>query len=854
MNSQINDNKPALLFDRWLWLMAWRDSRQNRARLFLFMSAIIVGVAALVAISSFGDNLKSAVQNQAKSILGADLLLRSRQPISETTEAMFDSIGGQQSRETAFASMAFFPKNQNSRLVQVRGLGDGFPFYGEIETTPANAIEEFRGGSGALVDQSLLLQYDLQVGDSVRVGASMFAISGRLDKVPGQNQASAAIAPRIYIPLEAVEKTNLIRFGSRVFYNVYFKFPQDYDMQGMLDSIDKQIHAENITAVTADRRSRSLGNVMDNLYGFLNLVAFIALLLGGIGVASAVHVYIRQKLASVAILRCVGGSVAQTFAIYLIQTGVMGFVGAVLGAMLGVAIQLYLPALFSDFLVVDLEFTISWPAIIKGLLVGFTMTILFALLPLLAVRNVSPLMALRSSFEDGAKERDWPRLVTLGTLGFATLLFAIYQTGSILRGGWFTVGVFTAFLILAGVAKLLIIAVRKFFPDGFRYEFRQSLANLFRPNNQTLILVTAIGLGTFQIATLYLTQNSLLNQVTNVDAEGQPNMILFDIQIDQQDEVENIVRANDLPVIQSVPIVTMRLASVKGESVQEIRGDTTSTVPNWALVREYRSTYRDTLNETEEIVAGEWIGNASPDDGAVPISLEDGIAERLDVTLGDTIGINVQGVVIETVVASLRKVNWQRVQPNVLILFPKGVLEEAPQIYVVVTRTPNSETSAQLQREVISAYPNVSAVDTTLIVQTVQSILGRISFIIRFMALFSILTGLIVLTAAVITTRFQRAKESVLLRTLGAATGQIRTIIGVEYVLLGVLSAMTGVLLAILSTWALSYFVFDVVFVPDFGGLALIAAGIAAITGLLGVANSRGIATRSPLEILRTEG
>ncbi|MEL6824048.1 MAG: ABC transporter permease, partial [Calditrichota bacterium] len=199
MNSPLNDKKPALIFDRWLWLMAWRDSRQNRARLFLFMSAIIVGVAALVAISSFGDNLKSAVQDQAKSILGADLLLRSRQPISEVSEAMFDSIGGQQSRETAFASMAFFPKNQNSRLVQVRGLGGEFPFYGEIETTPAAAIGDFRNGTGALVDQSLLLQYDLQVGDSVRIGSSMFTISGRLDKVPGQNQASAAIAPRIYI-------------------------------------------------------------------------------------------------------------------------------------------------------------------------------------------------------------------------------------------------------------------------------------------------------------------------------------------------------------------------------------------------------------------------------------------------------------------------------------------------------------------------------------------------------------------------------------------------------------------------------------------------------------------------------
>ncbi|MGH1363835.1 MAG: ABC transporter permease [Calditrichia bacterium] len=854
MNNQDKVTKRPLFFDGWLWKMAWRDSRQNRSRLFLFMSAIIIGVAALVAISSFGDNLKQAVQDQAKSILGADLLMRSRQAFTEPGKAMLDSIGGQQSYETAFASMAFFPKNQNSRLVQIRGLGDGFPFYGEIETTPATAASAFRDGRGALVDQSLLLQYDLQVGDSVRIGASLFAIVGRLDKVPGQNEAAAAIAPRVYIPLNEVEKTNLIRFGSRVFYNVYFKFDNNYDVSGMLDAVDEKLHEENITAVTADQRSRSLGNVMNNLYGFLNLVAFTALLLGGIGVASSVHVYIRQKLASVAVLRCVGASIAQTFSIYLIQTGVMGLIGAILGAALGVAIQLFLPQLFSDFLVVDLEFTVSWPAILKGLVVGFGMTLLFALLPLLAVRNVSPLMALRASFEEKSAVRDIPRLLTLAVLGFSTWLFAVYQTGSGLRGTFFTVGVFAAFLILAGVAKLLIWAVRRFFPGGFRYELRQSLANLYRPNNQTLILVTAIGLGAFQITTLYLTQNSLLNQVTTVDAEGQPNMILFDIQVDQQEAIEEIVRQNDLPVMQSVPIVTMRLASVKGQSVQDIRGDSTSTVPNWALVREYRSTYRDSLNDTEEIIAGSWQGRIDPVAGPIPVSLDEGIAENLGVTLGDSLGINVQGVVMDVVVGSLRKVNWQRVQPNFLILFPSGILEDAPQIYVVVTRTPTAEASAKLQREVISGYPNVSAVDTTLIVHTVRSILDRISFIIRFMALFSILTGLIVLMAAVITTRFQRARESVLLRTLGARTSQIRSIIGMEYIFLGCLSALTGILLAMISTWILSYYVFDVVFVPDFTGMLLIGAGIALLTGGLGIANSRGIATRSPLEILRAEG
>jgi putative ABC transport system permease protein len=835
--------------------MAWRDSRTHRKRLFLFMTSIILGIAALVAISSFGENLETAVDDQAKSLLGADLMIRARDIFTPETEALFDSIGGEQSREVVFASMAYFPKNKGTRLVQIRALEGGYPYYGKFETVPRPAAQQFKAGNGgALVDHGLMLQYDLHPGDSVKIGAFTFEISGELNKAPGQAAAGAGIAPRIYIPMADLEETGLIRFGSRFFYYAYFSFPPAFDSKMLVEKIKPQLDKERLRAKTVEDRKEDFGEAMQNLYRFLSLVAFIALLLGCIGVASAVHVYIKQKLPAVAVLRCLGAQIKQTFYIYLIQALVMGLTGSILGVLLGIGIQTFLPGVLKDFLVVDMQFNIAWIAILEGVLIGLGMTLLFAMLPLLSVRKVSPLLAIRSSYESGdKKQRDFLKWGLYGLIITVIIIFAILSTDVWYQGAGFAAGLLLAFGLLSGAAKLMMIAVKKFFPKSWGYVWRQSLANLYRPNNQTLILMLALGLGTFLITTLYLTQHTLLRQVSLTDRNKQPNLALFDIQVDQTEAVEQLVRSFDLPVYQNVPIVTLRLQSINGRAVEDIRADSTRDVPSWALMREYRVTYRDTLTSTEKIIAGEWIGESDAASDTIPISLEKSIAENLEVTVGDEIVVDVQGIPLTTRVSSIREVNWQRVQPSFFLVFPKGVLEDAPQIFVLVTRAPSAEISAGVQRAVVREFPNVSAIDLDLILRTAESILDKISFVIRFMALFSILTGLIVLAAAVLTTRYQRIQESVLLRTLGAKKEQITRIMVLEYFYLGGMAGLLGILLALAATRALSVFVFKTVFLPPVLPLAIVLTGVTGLTILLGMLNSRGIADRPPLEVLRAE-
>jgi len=363
----------------------------------------------------------------------------------------------------------------------------------------------------------------------------------------------------------------------------------------------------------------------------------------------------------------------------------------------------------------------------------------------------------------------------------------------------------------------------------------------------------SLGLGTFLISTLYMAQSTLLAQVSLTGSGNNPNMVMFDIQSDQKESVANLVRSFDLPLLQQVPVVTMRLSAVRGKTTEELLKDSNPSIPEWALQREYRSTYRDSLIDTEEVIAGAWPGNVDRSSSTVPISLEEGIAETLKVSVGDQLIFDVQGVPMTTTVSSIRKVDWRRVQPNFFVVFPSGVLEDAPQFHVLVTRVSSNEGSARLQRAVVQEFPNVSIIDLTLVLNTIDSVLSKVSFVIRFMALFSILTGLIVLASAVISGRYQRIQESVLLRTLGASRAQIIKIMVIEYLFLGGFAAFTGLLLALAGSWALAHFVFDAAFAPAVLPILITLILVVGLTILIGMLNSRGICNRPPLEVLRVD-
>jgi putative ABC transport system permease protein len=429
------------------------------------------------------------------------------------------------------------------------------------------------------------------------------------------------------------------------------------------------------------------------------------------------------------------------------------------------------------------------------------------------------------------------------------------QTQRVWIGLSFAAGLGAVFVVLAATAKGVVWLTRKVVTARMPFVIRQGVASLHRPNNPTLLLLLSLGLGTFLMTSLYLVQGTLMTQLISTKGTNQPNAVLFDIQAGQKEAARKLVQSLNLPVLDETPIITMRLSSVKGVAVESIMSKTNRSgeSPRWAYRREYRSTYSDHLRDGERLVSGQWIPQVPAATSPVPISLEEEIAKTLKVGLGDELVFDIQGIPMTTKVASLREVEWRRIQPNFFVVFPRGVLEEAPAMNVLVTRVESSEESARMQREVVKAFPNVSVIDLTLVLQSVNGILTKISFVIRFMAMFTVLTGLFVLVSTLLTSRYQRMQESVLLRTLGASRAQIFRILAVEYAAIGLLSALTGVFLAVIAAAALAKFVFLTPFALQIAPLPVALLLVPSITVVTGLLMSRGVLNHPPLAILRSE-
>ncbi|UMB62256.1 ABC transporter permease [Lutibacter sp. A80] len=830
--------------------MAWRDGKASISRLLLFMASIILGIAAVVSIQLFSQNLKQNIKNQSKALMGADFIIDSRQLPSSKVQAIIDSLNVAAS-EVNFVSMAAFPKNEGTKLVKVRAIEGNFPFYGSLDTEPVSAAQNYQELGGALVDATLMLQYNLIPGDSIKLGKLTFPILGALKSVPGSTAIAASAAPPVLIPFRFIAATELLQLGSRIEYQYFFVAPETMDLEALDKKIDPILDDENADLDTHTSTSQRLGRRYDNVGKFLNLAAFIALLLGCVGIASSVHIYIKEKLKNVAVLKCVGATRKQSFFIYLIQIAGIGLIGGIVGSVIGIGLQYAFPYVLQGFLPFDVQISISAQPLVIGVTLGVLMAVLFALLPLLGTWYVSPLEVLRGTEENLEKPRK-ARLVTLAAILLFIFLFSFWLLKDALFGLLFTVGILVTFSIMAGIASLCMQLIKKYFPTNWGFTERQSLLNLFRPNNQTMVLILAIGLGTFLISTLYFTKDILLAKATIENNSKNANIILMDVQNQQKEAVVNAIQPKGLEVIDNIPIVTMRIHQIKDRLVNDIRKDTTSKMNRWILNHEFRVTYRDSLLDSEELLSGTWTSEIIQGE-PIKVSISDNIAEDANLTIGDQVIFNVQGVLMETVVGSIRKVDWGRMQLNFSVVFPKGILENAPQFNVLTTHVPNEAVSADLQRDLVQKFPNISVLDLRQVYTIIEDILSKISWIINFMAFFSILTGIIVLIGSVRNSKYQRIKESVLLRTLGAKSKQIIRITALEYIYLGLLGSLVGILLSLISSQLLAVFLFKEPFIPSVIPFLVFLPGITLLVLLIGFSNIRSVLKSPPLEVLRKE-
>lgn len=797
---------------------AWRDTRGSRAHLTVYGAALALGIAALVTSLGARSELTRIVDLEARALLGADASVRGK---DEVDSLVLKDLEPQASaREIRFRSMAAFSSGL-TRLVQVRAVESGYPYYGNVETSPQGLWSKLPlDPDGVLVEESLLLQAQARVGDRVKIGRLELVIRGAVTDIPESSNVSSVVAPRLYMHYDTVRQTGLVSRNSLADYFLHLKL-HGAEVESALAKLEQSLPSGFTLDTVADRRSR-LGSINDNALLFFSLVGLACLSLGAIGAASSLYFYLRSKMRDAAILKCLGLRSRDVVVLYSFQLLLTSFAASAVGGALAVALFAALAELLSGIFATPLRHSVPWGAVLAGFAVGLG-TIAVAGAPgALLLRRTPALMVLRGqSVVLGKRAR---ALIGAAALLVAPLTLQLFTTGP-------SHGLLYGMALNAVVALLLLVsfAIRKCVASlgGTLRSFpvRFGLLSLSRPRNATLALMSSFSLTVILAGTLVVTRDVLRSQVELVKDENTANLFIYDVQEEQVPEVRSILARHGISLAEEVPIVLMRITRIGDTEVSAIIRDEDSKIPAWTLRRDYWSTYRSQVLSNERIVSGKWVERVAPDVSSIPISIEDRLAERLAVSVGDRIDFDVQGVPFVTRIASLRKIYWEQMRRNAFVVFPEGVLEDAPKFLFLTAHTPNAQVSGVIQRELVQAFPGISIVDISSVVDTIFGLLEKIARALAVLSALVLCTACAVLLGAVWSSRGIREKESALLRTLGATRLQVKMILLIEYCAISIVAALLGLGIATALGALLAHYGFRAPFSVPWLDLILVGVG-----------------------------
>lgn len=846
---------------RFVAAMLRRELSASLRRFGFYGACMAIGIAVVTSLHALREAVNDAVELRSKELLGADLRLERRDPFGAQEAALLAPIEARAlapaTNVTRLGSMVLAERSGRSRLVDLLAIDGRYPIYGRVETDPPGAFSRFGGAQRSVfVDRSLMIQLDLEVGDRLRIGREAFEVAAAIVKAPGRFGFQSEVAPRVFMTKRDLDRTGLLTVGSLVTHLRYFALP-DGVAKRWHEANEAALDAARIRAQTLASHQEELAEAFGSLTRYLGLVGLAALLLGSIGVAAGMRAFVAEKRDSVAILRSLGAAPRDVVAIHAGLACVLGLAAGLTGVVACWPILALLPVVLRGLLPVEVRLAVGWAAAATGVLLSLFATLVAALGSILDLAAVSPLAAIRSDFARGG-ERRWRGRLAIGLLVVASIFAgAVIEARSLRVGASFAAGTLACLALLGLAAWGLMGLLRRHPPRRLPFWARQGIANLARPRNHTLPTTLAIGFALLVIGTVHGVERNVLEALAADARPDRPNVVLFDVQTDQEAGVEAILARHGARVTDRAPIVAARLAAVAGRERASILADESlSRDRRWALQREYQLTYHDRPRDTEEVVAGAWWapGTVDPDDPVQPISLEADIAESLGVGVGSRIRWQIQGVPVETEVASLRHVDWGRMATNFFVVFPTAALSSAPQSRVLLAHLADEQARAALQRDVVLAFPNVSVLDATLILRALDSMFEQIALAVRLLALFTLATGLAILVAAAVAGRHERQREALLLRILGGSRRLLRRVALSEALALAALATAVGGGLALVASAVLVVFVFELPFAPPLADLALLSLATFLVTALVGGATAATAPARSPIEGLRAEG
>jgi len=859
--------------------MAVRELRASWRRLLFFFICVAIGVGAIVALRSVIQSLRHGLTREARTMIASDVLVQTNRAWTPEVRARVEGLLADApviARTESIETPTMVRGERGAaiaRMVELRAVEPAFPFYGTLTLADGRSYSHaLLAGRGALVGPELLVQLGLAVGDRLMIAGLPFTIRGVIAQEPGRRIGAFSFGSRVMIDLADLRQTGLLAFGSRASYQILLKV-QDEGVERLTRRLRREMRANFVSARSYTSLEDDIGDDLIRAENYLSLVGFVIVVLGGIGVWSVTRVFVRQKIKSVAILKCLGATTLQVLATYVAQVALLGLAGSLMGVLFAEAAMRAIPAALSaSFGGVAYGLTAS--AVGQGIAVGLLVSLLFALVPLLEVRRVKPLLLLRggesglavpaagrSGSASGVRRSvssgvDWLQVGTGVLVTAALVAVASWQAASLRAGVLVSGGFAVVALVLYGVAWVFVrgampLARARWFP------LRHAVLSLRRPGNQTRVILLSVGLGCFFVLAVRTLQQNLISEAVIDIRQGGADLFLIDIQSDQVNGVRALLdeRQQGATPARLVPTLRARVTGVRGrtvnlESYADVRG-------RGSLAREYVVTYRPSLEQNEEVTSGRfWPAQPSLAPGVEQeVSIEQGIHERFDINVGDLMRFDMVGRAFEARVTSIRRVRWEDSRSGgFMFVFRPGALAQAPHTFIGFVRGPaDAAERARLQYDLVARYPNVTAIDGREVLARIRSVVDNVVLAISIVGGVALASGVLILIGAVAMTKFQRVYEAAILRTLGASTRVLGTMVALEYSALGLLAGLIGALGALALSWAVAKYLLDMGWKP--APLLLVAGTLLtmALVGVVGVIASADVLRKKPLATLRAE-
>jgi putative ABC transport system permease protein len=849
--------------------IAAREMHSSRGKFFFVILSVAIGVAALTGVRGFSASFRSTLLNRARSIMAADLSARMFQQPTPEQQKGLDEIaasGVEITPVTELLSMASSPKTLDPLLVSMKAVDPSmYPFYGEVELAPAVPLKTMLTSDTVAVADDLLVRLNLKLGDQLKIGTQLFRIASVVVNEPDRLSSSFAAGPRVLISRDGLDASGLLAPGSHAGQRYLFKVPKPRNGAPISDKAvaDLKTRLEKLLpeAQVIDYRETNpaLTQGLDRATSLLSLMSLVALVLGAIGVAMAMRAHLQQRLDTIAIMKSLGARSGQVIKIYLLQTLLLGAAGGVLGVALGVGVQLAFPYVLAKLIHVDTELHVQLATVLTGLAVGILTTLLFTLPPLLDIRGVRPILILRRAVDDTDDPfvaGIWRKITkNVAQIGAAVLILgglaaiATTLSDSVVVGQVFSLGLVAVLAVLL-CASAAVLAGLRFFLSKTRLHLpssvRHGLANLYRPGNPSAALLAALGMGVMQIMTVYLVQQAVVSELHISAAPNLPNVFLIDITNGEVGGIRALLKTQHCVTAEPelLPVVSSRVINIDGVPADQAK---LKNFPR-RMLRSISLTWSDNPPSGTKVVEGTWW---SADEKGPVVAIEQRQAQRLGVHVGSRITFAAQDAQIVAKVVALTKADGQHAFSRAEFLLPQAVLAGLPVVWYGGVHVDPAHVG-ELQRALYNAYPTVTVINVAQALETVRSVVIQITYVIQFLAAFSIFAGVIILASSIAGTRYRRIREVVVLKTLGATRRRIATVFSIEFAVLGLVAGVVGILFAnIIARVLLTRL--TVAYHFQWGWALVALVGTAALTVATGWLASHRILGRKPLEVLREE-